>query len=111
MTSGMPEGAWVCIKRRALATVSAVLIYTGAAQIVSAIQYPIGNAMMRVINRVIETAFRDRMLLAAPAYSILGLRPSMARVIAIGVMVIVIGTFVSLLADLKGRPSKARPSL
>jgi len=44
------------------------------------------------------------MLLAAPACSILGLRPSMARAIAIGVMVIVTGTFVSLLADLNGRP-------
>jgi hypothetical protein len=105
MTSRMAEGAWAYVKRRALATVSAVLIYGGIVQIVSAIQYSIGNAIMWVINLVIENAFRDRMLLAAPPYSILGLRPSMARVIAIGVMVIVIGIFVSLLADLKGRPS------
>jgi hypothetical protein len=49
---------------------------------------------------VIEKAFRDRMLLSTPAYSILALRPYMARSIAIGVIVIVIGSFVSLLADL-----------
>ncbi len=58
-------------------------------------------AIMRVINLVIEKGFRDHMLLSTPAYSILGLRAYTARVIAIGVIVIVVGTFVSLLADLK----------
>jgi hypothetical protein len=67
----------VYVKRRALATVSAALIYLGTVQIVSAIKPPIGNAFMPVINPVV--------------------------VIALGVMVIAVASFVSLLAELKGR--------
>ena len=103
MTPISPERAWAWVKKRALATISAVLIYVGTVQIVSVIKFPIGHATLRVINLVLEKAFRDRMLLAAPVYSIFELHLSMARTIAIGVMVVVIGTFVSLLADRKGR--------
>jgi hypothetical protein len=102
----MAKAAWVYVKKRALAAISAVLIYLGIVQIVSVTKYPIGYAIMRVMNLVIEKAFRDRMLLATPPYSTLALRPYMAKEIAIWVIVIVIGTFVSLLADLKGRQSR-----
>jgi hypothetical protein len=99
----LPKTAWGCLKKRGLAVVSALLIYIGIGQIVSTVKYPISYAIERGLNLVIERAFRDHMLLATPPYSILGLGFYMAKSIAIGVIAIVIGTFVSLLADLKGR--------
>src|SRR6267142_750699 len=100
-TSALLKAGWGHVKRRALATISAATIYLGIVQIVSVTKYPMAYAIMRVINLVIEKGFRDHMLLSTPAYSILGLRAYTARAIAIGVIVIVVGTFVSLLADLK----------
>ena len=97
---GLMRTVRMYIKRHGIAITSAVLIYEGIVQIVSNVKYPIGFAFMHLVNALIEKGFRDHMTLITPPIL---MHLSRVRTIAIGVIVIVAGLFISLLADLKSR--------
>jgi hypothetical protein len=98
---------WTHVKRFALAAISAALVYEGIQQIIIGVKYPVAYAIMHGINLVIKKGFREHVLLATPPYSTLGLYPTRAMPIAFGVILIVIGVFVSLLADYRSHRTAA----
>jgi hypothetical protein len=87
------RAGWIYVKQYGTAVVAAGLMYAGIYQIISALKYPIANGILKILNAILVRGFRDRMPL--PEY---GWIPWAfhARVVAMGVIVIVVGLFVGL---------------
>lgn len=55
--------AWSHVRQRGIAVIAAAVIYDGLATLISALKYQLASVVVRIINAVVATGFRDLMLL------------------------------------------------
>jgi hypothetical protein len=65
----MMENVKTCVKEYAGAVVAAGLMYSGILQFVSVLSRRLADVLVRLINVIIQTGFRDRMPLRDVYYS------------------------------------------
>jgi hypothetical protein len=103
--------AMIRARQHAAAVTAATLIYAGIYQIISTLKYPIGRVILRLVNAVIVTGFRDRLLLQQYDSIPWQFR---ARTVAAAVIVIVLGVFlglwVNVMAGTKANPEPQNES-
>ncbi len=87
------RNGWIRVKEYAPPVVAAALMYGGIHQILSALQYPLSNYAVKLINLILRQAFRDVMPLAA-----FGDIPwlYLAKTVAVGVIIAVVGMLIGL---------------
>jgi hypothetical protein len=91
--SNLLRAGWVQVKKQAPPAVAAGLMYGGIHQILSVLNFLLTDYVTQFINLIIEQGFRDRTPLAR-----YGGIPWLfnVKIVAIGVIVTVVGTFVGL---------------
>jgi hypothetical protein len=84
---------WIRAKTHAPGVVAAALMYGGIHQILSAIQYPLSNYVVKLVNLILRQAFRNMMPLTE-----FGTVPWLyhAKNASVGVIVTVVGMFIGL---------------
>jgi len=92
MTNLLPIG-WIQLKKQALATVAAALMFGGMRQILTVLDYRLSDYVTQFINLIIRQGFRDRMPLAQ--YGKISWQFDAGN-FAVGVIMAVVGTFVGL---------------
>jgi len=92
------SAAWSYTKEYRATIISTGLIYWGLALILSQLNYPVTNNILRFINWIIRTGFRDQVLLRE-----IGRIPWQFRAIpmAAGLILVVLGIFVGLWVNTK----------
>ena len=86
------RAGWMLGKEHALAVMAAALMYGGIHQIISALKYPLTDLMLKVVNAILRRGLRD----VLPNYY--GGIPWQyhAKVVAVGVIVLIVGIFIGL---------------
>lgn len=97
--SPLLNGAWTYVKEYAAAVIAAALMYAGIRQIISAVSFPVTDGVLQLVNAIIQRGFRDRMPLPDYYGEIPWLFP--VRVAAVGVIAVVVGSFVGLWVNLR----------
>jgi hypothetical protein len=93
------------VKQYAAAVISALLMYVGIEKMILALSEPITEGILRSINAVIRTGFRDRLLL--PEHGGIPWRFH-AMVVATGIAAIVLGIFVGIWVNSREQRQPAR---
>jgi hypothetical protein len=98
--SGTPRlrAGWAHVKRYAAAVTAAALMFGGATQLLSALNYTISSGVLRLTNAVIRRGFPDHFPLTdyGPIPWLFHLRGA-----AIGVMLITVGVLVGVLVNIR----------
>ncbi len=95
---------WTRAKEYVPAVLAAALMYAGIYQILEALQYPLSNYIVKLVNLLLRQAFRDVMPLPER-----GAIPWIfhAKMVATGVIVTVVGMFIGLWVHARSRRQPA----
>jgi hypothetical protein len=87
------RNGWIQVKDYAPPVMAAAMMYGGIHQILSALQYPLSNYAVKLINLILRHTFRGPMPLAE-----FGAIPWLfhAKIVAEGVIIAVVGMFIGL---------------
>jgi hypothetical protein len=93
---------WARVKEYAPAVMAAAVMFGGLKEMISMVKYPVSGLVLGLINAIIRKAFRNQLPLSGDTFFYLPWQFE-ARRFAMGVIVLVVGMFLGLLANARSR--------
>ncbi|HTW30545.1 MAG TPA: hypothetical protein VMD76_02640 [Candidatus Sulfotelmatobacter sp.] len=94
------RSGWIQFKKYGPSVLAAGLIYGGIDQILAVLRYPLSNYVVEFVNFIVRQSFPDRLPLSK--FGMIPWRYEL-RLAAIGVIVVVVGTFIGLWVQIRSQ--------